>query len=82
MAAALTGEPLKRADSRQIRDENGFAIGGVTDWPSDRDPGLADETLLGFDPVRAAAGAHDAVFAATATCRAKAAQAVVAKLAA
>ena len=28
-AAALTAEPLSRADPRKIRDETGFAIGGV-----------------------------------------------------
>ncbi|WP_367118905.1 YbaK/EbsC family protein [Mesorhizobium sp.] len=82
-AAALTGEPLKRADPRQIRDETGFAIGGVA--PIGHliaIPAFADETLLGFDRVWAAAGAHDAVFAAEPHAMVKAAQAVVAKLAA
>ncbi|MET3580628.1 hypothetical protein ABID19_003667 [Mesorhizobium robiniae] len=38
-AARLTGEPLKRADRRQIRDETGFAIGGLAPI------GHLDETL-------------------------------------
>lgn len=64
-AAALVSEPLKRADPRQIRDETGFAIGGVS--PIGHRiviQAFADETLLSFDQVWAAAGAHDAVFAA------------------
>lgn len=80
-AAALTGEPLKRADPRQIRDETGFAIGGVA--PIGHliaIPAFADETLIGFDRVWAAAGAHDAVFAAEPRAMVKAAQAVVATL--
>jgi prolyl-tRNA editing enzyme YbaK/EbsC (Cys-tRNA(Pro) deacylase) len=64
-ASALAGEALKRADPRHIRDETGFAIGGVS--PIGHRiaiPAFADETLLSFDRVWAAAGAHDAVFAA------------------
>ncbi|WP_353843159.1 YbaK/EbsC family protein [Mesorhizobium sp.] len=82
-AAALTGEPLERADPRQIRDETGFAIGGVA--PIGHliaIPAFADKTLLDFDRVWAAAGAHDAVFAAEPHAMVKAAQAVVATLAA
>ena len=62
-AAALVGENLKRADPRRIRDETGFAIGGVS--PIGHKiavPAYADRTLLGYDVVWAAAGAHDAVF--------------------
>ncbi|TIX54802.1 MAG: YbaK/EbsC family protein, partial [Mesorhizobium sp.] len=82
-AAALTGEPLERADPRQIRDETGFAIGGVA--PIGHliaIPAFADKTLLDFDRVWAAAGAHDAVFAAEPHAMVEAAQAVVATLAA
>lgn len=64
-ASALAAEPLKRADPRHIRDETGFAIGGVS--PIGHRIAIqafADETLLAFDQVWAAAGAHDAVFAA------------------
>lgn len=64
-AAALTGEALGRADPREIRDRTGFAIGGVSPLghlaPIDA---FADETLIGYDIVWAAAGAHDAVFSA------------------
>jgi prolyl-tRNA editing enzyme YbaK/EbsC (Cys-tRNA(Pro) deacylase) len=64
-ASALVSEPLKRADPRHIRDETGFAIGGVSPIGHLIDiPAFADETLLSFDTVWAAAGAHDAVFAA------------------
>jgi len=62
-AAALAGEKLKRADPRNIRDETGFAIGGVS--PIGHKvaiPAYADRTLLVHDVVWAAAGAHDAVF--------------------
>jgi prolyl-tRNA editing enzyme YbaK/EbsC (Cys-tRNA(Pro) deacylase) len=82
-AAALAGEPLKRADPRHIRDETGFAIGGVA--PIGHRiaiPAFADETLLGFDRVWAAAGAHDAVFAAEPKALVEAAKARVAELAA
>ena len=81
-AAALTNEPLKRADPRHIRDETGFAIGGVA--PIGHlivIPAFADEVLLGFDRTWAAAGAHDAVFAAEPYAMINAAQAVVADLA-
>ncbi|WP_342586950.1 hypothetical protein [Mesorhizobium wenxiniae] len=66
-----------------MRDETGFAIGGVA--PIGHliaIPAFADKTLLGFDCVWAAAGAHDAVFAAEPHAMVKAAQAVVATLAA
>jgi prolyl-tRNA editing enzyme YbaK/EbsC (Cys-tRNA(Pro) deacylase) len=64
-AAALTGEPLARADPRRIRDETGFAIGGVAPIGHQVPiAAFADAALLGYDRVWAAAGAHDAVFAA------------------
>ncbi|MCC5777507.1 YbaK/EbsC family protein [Nitratireductor sp. B36] len=64
-AAALVGEPLKRADPRHIRDVTGFAIGGVSPLGQpDEVARFGDESLLGFDVVWAAAGAHDAVFSA------------------
>jgi prolyl-tRNA editing enzyme YbaK/EbsC (Cys-tRNA(Pro) deacylase) len=62
-AAALAGEKLKRADPRRIRDDTGFAIGGVAPIGHKMAiPAYADETLLRHDIVWAAAGAHDAVF--------------------
>jgi prolyl-tRNA editing enzyme YbaK/EbsC (Cys-tRNA(Pro) deacylase) len=81
-AACLTAEPLKRADPRKIRDETGFAIGGVA--PIGHRIAIAtfaDETLLAHDRVWAAAGAHDAVFAAEPAALAKAAGAKVADVA-
>jgi prolyl-tRNA editing enzyme YbaK/EbsC (Cys-tRNA(Pro) deacylase) len=62
-AAALADEKLKRADPRRIREETGFAIGGVS--PIGHKVAItayADRTLLDHDVVWAAAGAHDAVF--------------------
>jgi prolyl-tRNA editing enzyme YbaK/EbsC (Cys-tRNA(Pro) deacylase) len=62
-AAALAGEQLKRADPRRIRDETGFAIGGVSPLGHKvAIPSYADRRLLDHDIVWAAAGAHDAVF--------------------
>jgi prolyl-tRNA editing enzyme YbaK/EbsC (Cys-tRNA(Pro) deacylase) len=64
-AAALVGENLKRADPRRIREETGFAIGGVS--PIGHKVAIAayaDRALLDHDVVWAAAGAHDAVFSA------------------
>jgi len=81
-AAGLTGEPLKRADPRKIRDETGFAIGGVA--PIGHRIAIAafaDETLLSYDRVWAAAGAHDAVFAAEPLALVEAAGATVADVA-
>src|SRR5262249_41707590 len=81
-AAGLTAEPLKRADPRKIRDETGFAIGGVA--PIGHRIAIsafADEALLSFDRVWAAAGAHDAVFAAEPAALVKAAGARPADLA-
>jgi prolyl-tRNA editing enzyme YbaK/EbsC (Cys-tRNA(Pro) deacylase) len=82
-AAALTAEPLARADPRRVRDETGFAIGGVA--PIGHRTAIAayaDRVLLGYDRVWAAAGAHDAVFAAEPSALVKAAGATVADLAA
>jgi prolyl-tRNA editing enzyme YbaK/EbsC (Cys-tRNA(Pro) deacylase) len=82
-AAALTGEPLKRAEPRHVRDQTGFAIGGVSPLGHRiAIDAFADEALLGFDRVWAAAGAHDAVFAAEPHALIKAARAKVADIAA
>ena len=62
-AEALTGEKLKRAEPRLIRDRTGFAIGGVSPIGHMAEiPAFAEEALLAHDVVWAAAGAHDAVF--------------------
>lgn len=81
-ASALAGEPLKRADPRHVRDETGFAIGGVS--PIGHRialPAFADVKLLSHEIVWAAAGAHDAVFAADPNALISAARARVADLA-
>lgn len=81
-AAQLAGEPLKRADPRHIRDETGFAIGGVSPLGHlIAIPVFADKSLLTFDVVWAAAGAHDAVFAAEPNALFAAARATTADLA-
>jgi prolyl-tRNA editing enzyme YbaK/EbsC (Cys-tRNA(Pro) deacylase) len=81
-AAALVSESLARADARRVRDETGFAIGGVSPLGHQvRIAAFADEALLGYDRVWAAAGAHDAVFAAEPAALIKAAGAMVADLA-
>jgi prolyl-tRNA editing enzyme YbaK/EbsC (Cys-tRNA(Pro) deacylase) len=82
-AASLAGEGMKRADPRHVRDETGFAIGGVSPIGHRIEiPAFADEALLGFDVVWAAAGAHDAVFAAEPKALMAAARATMADLAA
>ncbi len=82
-ATALTGEKLERADPRRVRDETGFAIGGVAPIGHKIEiPCLADESLLRFDLVWAAAGAHDAVFSARPHDLVRAAHARVSDLAA
>ena len=64
-AEALTGEPLKRADPRLIRERTGFAIGGVSPiGHMTAVPTYAEKALLLHASVWAAAGAHDAVFRA------------------
>lgn len=64
-AARLAGESLVRADPNRVREITGFAIGGVSPLGHPENVSrFADETLLGFDRVWAAAGAHDAVFEA------------------
>jgi prolyl-tRNA editing enzyme YbaK/EbsC (Cys-tRNA(Pro) deacylase) len=81
-AAALAGEPLKRADPRRVREVTGFAIGGVA--PIGHLTPLRcwiDKTLLTFDTVWAAAGAPNAVFSSEPNALARAADATPADLA-
>jgi prolyl-tRNA editing enzyme YbaK/EbsC (Cys-tRNA(Pro) deacylase) len=58
------GLRLQRADARRVRDETGFAIGGVAPIghlaPIDV---FMDDALLGYERVWAAAGRPDSVFA-------------------
>jgi len=80
-AGRVAGESLERADPRKVREETGFAIGGVSPLGhSDTVRRYADETLLRFDLVWAAAGAHDAVFSAEPGALVKAARAKVADI--
>lgn len=61
--AETYGLKLGRCDGRRVRDETGFAIGGVAPiGHTSPVPVYMDETLLGFDVVWAAAGRPDAVF--------------------
>ena len=81
-AEALTGEKLKRADPRLIRDRTGFAIGGVSPIGHTASvPTYAEETLLKHDLVWAAAGAHDAVFSSNPRMLLGAAKATIADIA-
>jgi len=62
-ARIIAGEALERADPRRIREETGFAIGGVAPIGHAVEIAtFADEQLLKHQEVWAAAGAHDAVF--------------------
>ncbi|QKV18161.1 YbaK/EbsC family protein [Oricola thermophila] len=57
------GLNLKRCDGRRVREETGFAIGGVS--PLGHKAPIAtwmDESLLDYDTVWAAAGRPDSVF--------------------
>lgn len=81
-AEDLTGEKLKRAEPRLIRDRTGFAIGGVSPIGHTAPiPAFAEEALLKHDAVWAAAGAHDAVFRAEPGRLLAAAKATVADIA-
>ena len=80
-AEAAAGEPLERADPRLVRDETGFAIGGVAPLGHLRlVPVLMDEDLLQYELVWAAAGAPDAVFSVEPPALAKAAGATIVRL--
>jgi prolyl-tRNA editing enzyme YbaK/EbsC (Cys-tRNA(Pro) deacylase) len=64
--AELLGEPLEKPDADWVREQTGFAIGGIP--PLGHDRALAtviDEDLLRFDRIWAAAGHPSAVFALT-----------------
>lgn len=57
------GLNLKRCDGRRVRDETGFAIGGVAPIGHLAPlPVYADEALMAHDAVWAAAGRPDSVF--------------------
>lgn len=82
-AAAAAGEPVGRADPRHVRDATGFAIGGVAPIGHLSAPDAwMDADLMRFDVVWAAAGAPNAVFAASPEPLRAAAKAKTAALAA
>jgi prolyl-tRNA editing enzyme YbaK/EbsC (Cys-tRNA(Pro) deacylase) len=61
--ADLVGHPITRADAARVRDETGFAIGGVPPLGYSRAlPVYVDEDLLGYDEVWAASGTPNSVF--------------------
>jgi len=64
--AALLGEEIGRADPDFVREQTGFAIGGVPPLGHARElVTLVDETLLGYPQIWAAAGHPRAVFRLT-----------------
>lgn len=61
--AALVGEPVAKADAEFVRQETGFAIGGVPPVGHDKEIlTLVDEDLLKLKRIFAAAGHPNAVF--------------------
>ena len=63
---ALLGEPIERADPAFVREQTGFAIGGIPPIGHARElVTLVDESLLRFDRIWAAAGHPRAVFPLT-----------------
>ena len=67
-AAAAVGEPIGRADADFVREQTGFAIGGVPPV-GHKDPPitLIEERLMRFAEIWAAAGTPNAVFRLTPT---------------
>lgn len=67
-AAAAVGEALARADADFVREQTGFAIGGVPPvGHAMKLLTLIDEDLLALDEIWAAAGTPNAVFRLTPT---------------
>ncbi|MCW5693638.1 MAG: YbaK/EbsC family protein [Pseudolabrys sp.] len=64
--ATLTGESVKPADGRWVRDVTGFAIGGVAPVGHQSPPRIfIDQDLMALDTVWAAAGSPRHVFRTT-----------------
>lgn len=81
-AAMAAGESVKRANPDRVREITGFAIGGVAPIGAlETMPVFADENLLSYATVWAAAGAHDAVFEAEPRALVDAAGAIVVDIA-
>ena len=80
-AAALIGEELHRADPKFVRKQTGFAIGGVSPLGHQIEiDAYADETLMQYDVVWAAAGGVNFVFPCEPRALAKAAKARIADI--
>ena len=63
---ALLGEKIDRADADFVREQTGFAIGGVPPLAHRVQPVVfIDDNLLGFETIWAAAGTPNAVFRLT-----------------
>ena len=61
--SALLGEKIERANADFVRENTGFAIGGVPPIAHRTQPVVfIDATLLGFETIWAAAGTPNAVF--------------------
>ncbi len=61
--AELVGEPVERAQADWVREQTGFAIGGVPPVGHDGElRTLADDSLVAFEVLWAAAGTPHAVF--------------------
>ncbi len=61
--AAQIGEPILKAEADFVREQTGFAIGGVPPvGHTQRLPAYIDEDLLRYEEVWAAAGTPNAVF--------------------
>lgn len=61
--AARLGQPVKPAEGRWVRDNTGFAIGGVAPLGHASPPRIfIDADLLALDPIWAAAGSPRHVF--------------------
>ena len=64
--AALLGEPLGRADADFVRQQTGFAIGGIPPvGHREKIETFVDEDLLQYEVIWAAAGTPNAVFRLT-----------------
>ena len=66
VVGALIGEPIGKANANFVRENTGYAIGGVPPIGHAVTPvTLIDEDLLTFDTIWAAAGTPNAVFRLT-----------------
>lgn len=63
LAAKVSGQPMDRADAAFIREETGFAIGGVSPLGHTKpNPSYFDPRLLDFKEIWAAAGTPNHMF--------------------